>query len=64
MNYYANLQPGEVNGIPVGLYGPSHYLSRRFETFTDPVTGYKVRWVIERMCQGSAPAPGPSWATR
>ena len=27
--------------------------------YTDPTTGYEVRWVIERMCQGSAPAPGP-----
>ncbi len=58
-NYYANLQPGEVHGIPASIYGPSYSYPTDFETFTDPVTGYEVRWVIERMCQGSAPAPGP-----
>jgi hypothetical protein len=32
-----------------------------FQTYNDPSTPpmYSVRWVIERMCQGSAPAPGP-----
>lgn len=58
-NYYANLQAGEVKGIPAGLYGPSYSYPSGFETFTDPVTGYEVRWVIERMCQGTGPAPGP-----
>ena len=56
--YYANLQPGEsASGIPAMIYGPSY--TYPFATYTDPTTGYEVRWVIERMCQGSAPAPGP-----
>ncbi len=59
-NYYANLQPGEsASGIPAGLYGYSYTYPGGFTAYTDPTTGYQVRWVIERMCQGVAPAPGP-----
>lgn len=62
-NYYANLQAGEKpNGVPAALYGatPSAY-PVTFQKFDDPGPNsrYHVRWVIERMCQGSAPAPGP-----
>lgn len=58
LNYYANLRPGETaSGIPADLQG--HTPPYPFAVYTDPVTGYEVRWVIERMCQGSAPAPGP-----
>ncbi len=60
LNYYANLQAGESpSGVPAALYGPSYSYPSGFQSFTDPVTGYEVRWVIERMCQGTAPAPGP-----
>jgi type IV pilus assembly protein PilX len=59
-NYYANLQPGEsATGIPAGLYGHSYAYPTGFTTYTDPTTGYEVRWIIERMCQGTAPLPGP-----
>ena len=59
-NYYANLRPGEQpsTGIPAALYGPTPPYPVAFQTYTSP-TGMKARWVIERMCQGSAPAPGP-----
>jgi len=61
-NYYANLQPGEsASGIPAGLYGPSYTYPAGFNTYTYPSAsgGYEVRWIIERMCQGAAPLPGP-----
>jgi type IV pilus assembly protein PilX len=65
-NYYANIQadadPVKPKGIPAVLYGatPSAYPGT-FQTYDDPSTPsmYSVRWVIERMCQGAAPAPGP-----
>ena len=62
-NYYANIQPGETaNGVPTALQGatPAAY-PVTFQKYDDPSTPsmYSVRWVIERMCQGSAPAPGP-----
>ena len=59
-NYYANLQPGEhlATGVPAALYGPTPPYPVAFQTYTTP-TGMQARWVIERMCQGSAPAPGP-----
>lgn len=62
-NYYANVQAGEKpNGVPAILYGatPSAYPGT-FQKYDDPSANsrYSVRWVIERMCQGSAPAPGP-----
>ena len=62
-NYYANIQPGETaNGVPAALQGttPSAY-PVTFQKYDDPSTPsiYSVRWVIERMCQGSAPFPGP-----
>ncbi|MFO1317206.1 MAG: hypothetical protein U1F58_16555 [Burkholderiales bacterium] len=62
-NYYANIQPGETaNGVPAALQGttPSAY-PVTFQQYDDPSTPsmYTVRWVIERMCQGSLPAPGP-----
>jgi hypothetical protein len=62
-NYYANIQPGETaNGVPAALHGPTPAAYPvTFVTYDDPSTPpmYSVRWVIERMCQGSAPAPGP-----
>ena len=62
-NYYANIQAGETaNGVPAVLQGvtPSAY-PVTFDKYDDPATPsmYSVRWVIERMCQGVAPAPGP-----
>lgn len=62
-NYYANIQAGETaNGVPADLQGttPSAYPGT-FLKYDDPSTPsmYSVRWVIERMCQGSLPAPGP-----
>ena len=62
-NYYANIQPGETaSGVPAVLQGttPAAY-PVTFQKYDDPATPsmYSVRWVIERMCQGSAPAPGP-----
>lgn len=62
-NYYANVQAGEKpNGVPAILHGatPSAY-PVTFQKYDDPGPNarYSVRWVIERMCQGSAPAPGP-----
>lgn len=63
-NYYANIQPGEKpNGVPAILYGPLPLTAydASFQKYDDPstVSKYSVRWVIERLCQGSAPAPGP-----
>jgi len=63
-NYYANIQPGEKpNGVPAILYGPLPLATydASFQKYDDPstVSKYSVRWVIERLCQGSAPAPGP-----
>ncbi len=63
-NYYANIQAGEKpNGVPAILYGPLPLATydASFQKFDDPSPNsrYSVRWVIERMCQGSAPAPGP-----
>lgn len=66
-NYYANLQSGEKpNGVPGILYGPKSAMTypTTFQMHDDgPATGidplYEVRWVIERMCQGVGPAPGP-----
>lgn len=63
-NYYANIQAGEKpNGVPAILYGPLPLVAydASFPKYDDPSPNsrYSVRWVIERMCQGSAPAPGP-----
>jgi len=62
-NYYANIQPGETpNGVPAALQGPTPAAYPvTFQKYDDPSAQsmYSVRWVIERMCQGSAPAPGP-----
>ncbi|MEP7328372.1 MAG: hypothetical protein ABI777_04110 [Betaproteobacteria bacterium] len=64
-NYFANLQAGaRPNGIPAMLYGPtpaSLTYPVTFEKYDDTSSPplYSVRWVIERVCQGSAPAPGP-----
>ncbi len=63
-NYYANIQPGgKPNGVPAILYGPLPLVTydASFPKYDDPSPNsrYSVRWVIERMCQGSAPAPGP-----
>jgi len=63
-NYYANIQPGErPNGVPAILYGPLPLATydASFQKYDDPstVSKYSVRWVIERLCQGSLPAPGP-----
>lgn len=58
LKYYANLQPGEsASGVPSIIYGYSPVYP--FAGYTDPTTGYQVRWVIERMCYGGAAAPGP-----
>ena len=56
-HYYANLQAGEsASGVPVVIYGPAP--AYPFVTYTDPTTQYNVKWVIERMCQGTnAPPP-------
>ena len=52
-NYFANLQPGEsASGVPAGIYGHGYTYPGGFTTYTDPTTGYEVRWVIERMCRG------------
>jgi len=62
-NYYANIQPGEMpNGVPAVLYGPTpSAYPVTFQSKNDGTSNplYNIRWVIERMCQGSAPAPGP-----
>jgi len=62
-NYYANIQVGEKpNGVPAILYGPTPSLyPGTFQKYDDPSPTplYSVRWVIERLCQGVAPAPGP-----
>ena len=63
-NYYANIQPlGKPNGVPAILFGPLPLAiyDASFQKYDDPstVSKYSVRWVIERLCQGSAPAPGP-----
>ncbi len=63
-NYYANIQAGEMpNGVPAILYGPLPLptYDASFQKYSDPGPNsrYSVRWVIERLCQGSAPAPGP-----
>ena len=63
-NYYANIQAGEKpNGVPSILYGPLASLTYpvSFQVYSDPSPQplYHVRWVIERVCLGSAPAPGP-----
>jgi len=57
-NYYANLQAGEINGIPAILYGPSYVYPGAFQSFTDSA-GNTIRWAIERMCAGFGPAPAP-----
>lgn len=50
-NYFADLQAGETtSGIPAGLYGSGYTYPAGFQTYTDAVTGYQVRWMIERMC--------------
>jgi len=50
-NYFADLQTGEsTSGIPAGLYGSGYTYPPGFQTYTDPTTGYEVRWMIERMC--------------
>ncbi len=57
-HYYANIQPGEsASGVPAVVYGSAPPYP--FATYTDPTTGYQVKWVIERLCQGWLPAPGP-----
>ena len=64
-NYYANIQADAVplnpKGIPAVLYGDLATYPGTFQKYDDPSTPsmYSVRWVIERMCQGAAPAPGP-----
>lgn len=63
-NYYANIQAGErPNGVPAILYGPLPLATYdgSMQKYDDPSPTplYTVRWVIERLCQGSAPAPGP-----
>lgn len=62
-NYYANIQPGEMpNGVPAVLYGPgAPSYPGSFQKHDDGTSNplYTVRWVIERLCQGSLPAPGP-----
>ena len=58
-NYYANLQTGEsTSGVPADIYGSSYVYPGAFTAYTDPTTGYQVRWVIERMCRGPGSAPG------
>ena len=52
-NYFANLQSGEsTSGVPAGIYGYGYTYPAGFTAYTDPTTGYEVRWVIERMCRG------------
>ncbi len=51
LNYYANLQAGETaSGIPAGIYGSGYTYPAGFTKFTDPTTGYDVRWIVERVC--------------
>jgi type IV pilus assembly protein PilX len=46
--YYALAQPVDDSGVPTGIIWDNVRAQ-------EPITGYKVRYVVERMCEGSLP---------
>jgi Tfp pilus assembly protein PilX len=56
-NYYARLQAGEdVRGIPVQLQKKANFTLPKI-LYADANKYFEVRYVIERMCIGTAPLP-------
>ena len=55
-NYYARLQAGEVNGIPLQLQKKANFTLPKI-LYADADKYFEVRYVIERMCQPAAPLP-------